>query len=56
MSRKMIAFNDNYADNAPGPDFHSLSFYDMCSEGYKTRFIESRPIRRGVSSTISVGR
>lgn len=43
---KMIAFNDNYADNSTEAGFEFTFFCDLCSEGYKTRFIASKTYKK----------
>jgi len=39
---KLIGFTDNFADNSTEAGFQFTFFCDICREGYKTRFIESK--------------
>jgi len=44
---KLIAFNDNFADNSTEAGFQFTFFCDACREGYKTRFVESKSYKKG---------
>ncbi len=44
---KLISFSDNYADNSTEAGFQFTFFCDICKEGYKTRFIESKSYKKG---------
>jgi hypothetical protein len=46
MEQKMIAFNDNYADNSTDAGFEFTFFCDICGEGYKTGFIPSKTYKK----------
>ena len=35
-------FTDNFADNSTEAGFQFTFFCDLCREGYKTKFIESK--------------
>jgi hypothetical protein len=39
-------FTDNFADNSTEAGFQFTFFCDICREGYKTRFIESRTYKK----------
>jgi len=43
---KMIAFTDNYEDNSTEAGFQFTFFCDICREGYKTRFVESKSYKK----------
>ena len=40
------AFSDNFSDNSTEAGFQFTFFCDLCHEGYKTEFIESKTYRR----------
>ncbi len=40
-------FTDNFADNSTEAGFQFTFFCDLCQEGYKTPFVESRSFGRG---------
>jgi hypothetical protein len=40
------AFTDNYEDNSTDAGFQFTFFCEICSEGYKTRFIESNTYKK----------
>lgn len=42
-----IGFTDNMADNSTEAGFQFTFYCDLCREGYKTRFIESKAHRKG---------
>lgn len=44
---KMVAFTSNMEDNSSEAGFQFTFFCDLCREGYKTRFIESRTYKKG---------
>jgi len=44
---RLIGFTSNYADNSTEAGFQFTFFCDRCSEGYKTRFLESKTHRKG---------
>ncbi len=44
--KKLIAFTDNYADNSTEAGFQFTFFCNICNEGYKTRFIESKTYKK----------
>lgn len=53
-------FTDNFADNSTEAGFQFTFFCDLCREGYKTRFIESKTYKkagllRGLGRAISLG-
>jgi len=53
-------FTDNFADNSTEAGFQFTFFCDLCREGYKTKFIESKThkkagLLRGLSRAISIG-
>jgi len=43
----MIGFTDNFADNSTDAGFQFTFFCDICKEGYKTRFVESKSYKKG---------
>jgi len=43
----MQAFTDNYQDNSTEAGFQFTFFCDICHEGYKTRFQESKTYKKG---------
>lgn len=47
MSNKMMGFTDNFADNSTDAGFQFTFFCNICNEGYKTRFIESKTYKKG---------
>lgn len=53
-------FTDNFADNSTEAGFQFTFFCDLCREGYKTQFIESKTYKkagllRGLGRAISLG-
>jgi hypothetical protein len=53
-------FTDNFQDNSTDAGFQFTFFCDLCSEGYKTSFIESTTYKRaglfrGIGRAISLG-
>ncbi|MDI6698093.1 MAG: zinc ribbon domain-containing protein [Candidatus Saccharicenans sp.] len=57
---KLIGFSDNFADNSTEAGFQFTFYCDICREGYKTRFIESKAHKkaglfRGLGKAISLG-
>ena len=53
-------FTDNFADNSTDAGFQFTFFCDLCQEGYKTNFIESKTYKkagllRGLGKAISIG-
>ncbi len=44
---KLIGFTDNFADNSTEAGFQFTFYCDICREGYKTRFIESKTYKKG---------
>jgi hypothetical protein len=40
-------FTDNFADNSTEAGFQFTFFCDICQEGYKTKFIESKAYKKG---------
>lgn len=56
----LIAFTDNFADNSTEAGFQFTFHCDLCQEGYKTQFIESKTYKktgllRGLGKALSVG-
>ncbi len=54
------AFSDNFADNSTEVGFQFTFFCDLCKEGYKTEFIESKSHKKvglfkGLGRAISLG-
>lgn len=52
------AFTDNYEDNSTDAGFQFTFFCEICNEGYKTRFIESKAYKkagffRGLGDAVS---
>lgn len=43
---KMIAFTDNCEDNSTEAGFEFTFFCDICNEGYKTRFVQSKTYKK----------
>lgn len=43
---KLIGFTDNFADNSTEAGFQFTFFCDICNEGYKTRFVESKTYKK----------
>lgn len=43
---KMIGFTDNFADNSTEAGSQFTFYCDICREGYKTRFIESKTYKK----------
>lgn len=53
-------FTDNFADNSTEAGFQFTFFCDLCREGYKTKFTESKTYKkagllRGLGKAISIG-
>lgn len=53
-------FTDNFADNSTEAGFQFTFFCDLCQEGYKTKFIESKTYKKagllsGLGKAISLG-
>jgi len=53
-------FTSNFADNSTEAGFQFTFFCDICKEGYKTKFIESRThkkagLLRGLGRAVSIG-
>jgi hypothetical protein len=53
-------FTDNFADNSTEAGFQFTFFCDLCQEGYKTNFIESKTYKkagllRGLGKALSIG-
>jgi len=53
-------FTDNYADNSTEAGFQFTFFCDICNEGYKSQFIESKTYKKGrffqnVGKAFSIG-
>ena len=53
-------FTSNFADNSTEAGFQFTFFCDICKEGYKTKFIESRTYKkagllRGLGRAVSIG-
>jgi len=44
---KLIGFTDNFVDNSTEAGFQFTFYCDVCHEGYKTRFIESKSYKKG---------
>lgn len=44
---RLIGFTDNFADNSTEAGFQFTFYCDICGEGYKTRFIESKSYKKG---------
>lgn len=44
---RLIGFTDNFADNSTEAGFQFTFYCDICKEGYKTRFIESKTYKKG---------
>lgn len=56
----MLAFTDNYEDNSTEAGFQFTFFCEICREGYKTKFIESKTYKkagflRGLGGLVSAG-
>lgn len=47
MANGKIGFNDNFKDNSTEAGFQFTFFCDICKEGFKTRFIESKSNKKG---------
>ncbi|MDZ4655044.1 MAG: zinc ribbon domain-containing protein [Coriobacteriia bacterium] len=43
----LIGFTDNFADNSTDAGFQFTFFCDICREGYKTKFKESKTYKKG---------
>ncbi|MDO8886759.1 zinc ribbon domain-containing protein [Candidatus Oleimmundimicrobium sp.] len=43
----LIGFTDNFADNSTEAGFQFTFYCDICREGYKTRFTESKTYKKG---------
>lgn len=46
-NNKMMGFADNFADNSTDAGFQFTFYCNICNEGYKTRFIESKTYKKG---------
>ena len=46
MADKLIAFNDNFADNSTEAGFQFTFFCNVCREGHKSRFVESSTYKK----------
>ncbi|OPX60620.1 MAG: Double zinc ribbon [Methanomassiliicoccales archaeon PtaB.Bin134] len=44
---KLVAFTSNMEDNSTEAGFQFTFFCDLCQEGYKTRFVESKSYKKG---------
>ena len=44
---KLMGFTDNFADNSTEAGFQFTFYCDICREGYKTRFAESKTYKKG---------
>ncbi len=44
---RLVAFTSNMEDNSSEAGFQFTFFCDLCQEGYKTRFIESKTYKKG---------
>lgn len=44
---KLIGFTDNFEDNSTEAGFQFTFFCDLCREGYKTRFMQSKTHKKG---------
>ncbi|MFW6040613.1 MAG: zinc ribbon domain-containing protein [Thermoplasmatota archaeon] len=44
---ELISFTDNYKDKSKEAGFQFVFYCDICKEGYKTRFIESKTHKKG---------
>lgn len=56
----MQPFTDNYEDNSTEAGFQFTFYCDLCREGYKTQFIESKTYRkagflRGLGRAVQIG-
>ena len=56
----MQAFTRNYEDNSTEAGFQFTFYCDLCSDGYKTKFIESKSYKkagflRGLGKAVSLG-
>jgi len=54
------SFTDNFADNSTEAGFQFTFFCDLCREGYRTKFIESKTARKagflkGLGQAVSLG-
>jgi len=54
------AFTRNYEDNSTEAGFQFTFYCDLCSDGYKTKFIESQSNKkagflRGLGRAVSIG-
>jgi hypothetical protein len=57
---KLQAFTSNYADNSTEAGFQFTFFCDICRDGFKTSFIESKSYQkgkrlRGIGQAVSIG-
>ena len=43
----MQPFTDNYEDNSTEAGFQFTFYCDLCHEGYKSKFIESKTYKKG---------
>jgi len=46
MSDNLIGFTSNFSDNSTEAGFQCTFFCDVCKEGYKTRFTESKTYKK----------
>ncbi|MDR3644183.1 MAG: zinc ribbon domain-containing protein, partial [Clostridia bacterium] len=44
---EMTAFTRNYEDNSTDAGFQFTFYCDLCHDGYKTNFVESKTYRKG---------
>jgi len=44
--KKLIPFKDNYADNSTEAGFQFTFFCEICNEGFKSRFVESKTYKK----------
>lgn len=44
---ELIGFTDNYKDKSKEAGFQFVFYCDICKEGYKTRFVESKTHKKG---------
>jgi hypothetical protein len=56
----LIGFTDNFADNSTEAGFQFTFYCDLCQEGYKTQFVESKTYKkagllRGLGKALAVG-
>ncbi len=56
----LISFTDNFTDNSTEAGFQFTFYCDLCQEGYKTQFIESKTYKkagllRGLGKALTIG-